>query len=244
MSRLSEHYGVRPVRLPNLAGLLAEMDEWQVDRSVALQVATKPEQVRPINDWALELLAQPRIVPFGSLHPALPEDELEAEIGRLAVGGVRGIKLQPYFQGYDPLEPASLAMLRRIGSRLVVTLHGGEEMVRVRPLYTTPTDLARLLDLVPEVRLIIAHLGGYERWEEVEAVLAGRDAYFDLSFTLHRCPRDLALRILERHGVDRVVWGSDFPWAHQDWHAVDVLGLSAEEREGLLGGNVSRLLGL
>jgi len=244
MARLSEMYVVHPVAMPTHAGVLAEMDLRGVDRAVALQVATKPEQVRTINDWAIELAADPRLVPMGALHPSQPPDEIAAEIDRLVEAGIRGVKLQPFFQQFDPLAPEALDMLRRVGDRLVVIIHGGEEMVEVRPLLTTPERLAKLQDAVPEVRFIMAHLGGYARWDESLIHLAGRDLYFDISFTLHCCPRDLALRILEAHGTDRVVWGSDFPWAAMDWSPISELDLSPVETAGILGENLRRLMKL
>ncbi len=244
MARLGDHYGVAPVRMPTLAELIAEMDDWGVDRAAALQVATKPEQVSPINDWDLELSRHPRLIHFGALHPGQSAEDIEAEIERLVAGGVRGVKLQPFFQGFDPLASEGLDLIARIGRRLVVVIHGGEEMVTVRPLFTGPDRLARLLDLAPDTRFVIAHLGGYERWDEVLHVLAGRDVWFDISFTLHRCPRDLALRIIERHGTSRIVWGSDFPWAHMDWHPVEALGLGPEATAAILGANLAALLAL
>jgi uncharacterized protein len=244
MERLSGMYGVDPVRLPTLAGVLAEMEEHGVDRAVALQIATKPEQVRTINDWAVELAANPRLVPMGALHPGLPHHEIEVEVDRLVAAGIRGVKLQPYFQQYDPLSPEALDMLRRIGDRLIVIIHAGEEMLEVRPLLTTPERMARLHDAVPKLRFIMAHLGGYRRWDEALAHLAGRDVYLDISYTLHCCPKDLALRILEAHGTERVVWGSDFPWAPMDYSAVEELGLGAGETAGMLGENLRRLMGI
>lgn len=244
VARLSETYGVQPVRLPTLAGVIEEMDQHGVARACALQVATKPEHVQVINTWALELVSHDRIIPFGALHSRQPREEIAAEIDRLQAGGVRGVKLQPYFQGFDPLSPEGLELFRLIGNRLVVLIHGGEEMIHVTPLWTAPELLARLHDAVPDVKMIIGHLGGYDRWGEVLQHLAGRDVYFDLSFTLHQCPRDLVLRILERHGCDRVVWGSDFPWASMDWRLLMGLGLNDVETKGILSGNLLRFLSL
>ncbi len=243
MAQLGAMYGVEPVRLPTLSGVLAEMQAHGIARAAVLQVATKPEQVGPINTWALELAGDPRLAPFGALHAAQSPDDLDAEVERLLAGGIRGIKLQPYFQRFDPLTPEGLALLRRVGDRMVVLIHGGEEMIPVRPLWTTPQALIRLHEAVPEVRLIVGHLGGYLLWEDALEHLAGRDVYFDISFTLHKCPRDLALRIIEKHGCDRIVWGSDFPWAAMDWSPITQLGLSQDEVEAILGGNMTRLLG-
>lgn len=242
VAQLSGMYGVQPVRLPTLSGLLAEMEAHGIARAAALQVATKPEHVGPINTWAIELAGDPRLAPFGALHPAQPREDLDAEIERLLAAGIRGIKLQPYFQRFDPLTPQALELLRLVGDRMVVLIHGGEEMIPVRPLWTTPEALARLHEAVPEVCLIVGHLGGYLLWEDALEHLAGRDVYLDIAFTLHKCPRDLALRIIEKHGCHRIVWGSDFPWATMDWGPTTQLGLNQDELEAILGLNMTRLL--
>ena len=49
-----------------------------------------------------------------------------------------------------------------------------------------------------------------------------------------------------RHGADRVVFGSDWPMTDPaaEIAAIRALGLTQEEQQGVLGGNLARLLGL
>jgi len=53
-------------------------------------------------------------------------------------------------------------------------------------------------------------------------------------------------RIIDRHGADRVVFGSDWPMADPaaEIAAVRSLGLDAAAEQAILGGNLARLLGL
>ena len=53
---LAAAYQVRPVARPTPAGLLGVMDEAGVDVAVILPVATRPDQVRSINEWAGQFL--------------------------------------------------------------------------------------------------------------------------------------------------------------------------------------------
>ena len=53
-------------------------------------------------------------------------------------------------------------------------------------------------------------------------------------------------RLVERHGADQFVMGSDSPWDDQQAAiaAVREMGLSRDEESAILGGNAARLLGL
>ncbi|HJY24232.1 MAG TPA: amidohydrolase family protein, partial [Actinomycetes bacterium] len=52
--------------------------------------------------------------------------------------------------------------------------------------------------------------------------------------------------IIEKHGADRVVFGSDWPMTEPaaEIAAIRNLGLNADDEAGVLGGNLARLLKL
>ncbi len=213
MERLSDMYDAEPVRRPVIENLIAEMDEAGVDRSVYAPVSTRPDQVQSINRFALELVDHPRVIPFGTLHPHY--EDVPGEIERLVGGGIRGVKLQPYFQGFTFEEPETRAMFEAIGDRLVVLMHGGQEIMQIENVVPHGEAVARLVDDFPRLRLIVAHMGGYDMWEGVSEHLVGANVHFDLSYTFDYAPDDLIADICSRHGWDRVVFGSDFPWQSQ-----------------------------
>lgn len=243
VEQLRSIYGATPVRRPVLDELVAEMDESGVSRSVFAPVSTRPEQVRSINDFALGLVDHPRIIPFGTLHPHF--EDVPGEIERLLAGGIRGVKLQPFFQGYTFDEPQTAEMFEGIGDRLVVLMHGGQEIIRIDDVVPHAEALARLLERHPKLRMIVAHMGGYEMWEEVEAHLVGAGVWFDLSYTFGRAPDDVIERICSSHGWERVVFGSDFPWMSQKQALAGLqrLDLDAATYAGVVSGNLLRLLG-
>jgi hypothetical protein len=101
-----------------------------------------------------------------------------------------------------------------------------------------------LLDTHPQVRFIFAHLGAYLQWDEVEETLVGRDAYLDASYVFDICSDQQIRRIIQGHGPERIVWGSDFPWQTQAQGLAGIrrLGFGADVEKGILGGNLLRLL--
>ncbi len=242
VDRLGSTYGVAPVAPATRDGLLRHMDECGVDRSVLAPVSTKPEQVPGINEWITNLDTE-RLIPFGTLHPFY--GDCAGEIEKLLDRGVRGFKLQPYFQGYDFEAPEFRAMMELVGDRLVVLLHGGQEMVPIEPLIPTPERVAALHRDFPQVRLIVAHLGGFQVWDAVEQHLVGRDVFFDLSYTFGHIGDEQLRRIVAAHGTEHLVWGSDFPWQSQAeaLAGLRALSLPPEQEAAVLSGNWLRLTG-
>ena len=86
------------------------MDRTGVDVSVVQPVATKPAQVASINDWAARSHRE-RIVPFGAMHPDF--EDPAAEIARMASLGLRGFKMHPEHQAFEPHDPRTGRHLRR-----------------------------------------------------------------------------------------------------------------------------------
>jgi len=242
IAALMETYQAQPEGPATVAGLLAAMDAAGVDRAVVCPVATRPDQVVSINRWVTSLDRE-RFVPFGALHPNF--EGVEEELRFLRDQGVRGLKLQPHFQGYDLESPALLRMFERLGE-FVVLLHGGQEIKPIPVVPTTPERLRALHDRFPEQRLVIAHLGGYRMWDGVEESLLGEDVYFDLSYTFDRLDDAAIARLIAAHGVERILFGSDYPWMlpGQARAGLRRLGLPEEQESMILAGNAVRLLGL
>ena len=83
MSQNSEHYDQLPF---NLKGIL------NVDASVLLSVAPRPDQVESINNWISGICKDyPGIIPLGAMHPEHPDPEAESMWMRQP--GIKGIRL-------------------------------------------------------------------------------------------------------------------------------------------------------
>lgn len=240
---LHDMWGAEPVRLPVVSELLAEMDASGVDRSVIAPVSTKPSQVRSINDFVIGL-DEPRLIPFGSVHSHF--DGLEDELRRLEAADVRGLKTQPFFQGYDFADPHAREMFDLIGDRFALLIHGGQEIVDIEGVVPTPAALANLHLDFPKLRLIVAHLGGFNMWDEVQEHLVGADVHFDLSYTFNFAPDEVIRRICSTHGWERCIFGSDFPWQGQSEALAGLMRMDLDDETlaGVLAGNLKRLLGM
>lgn len=226
-----------------IAGLTAEMDRTGVDISVVQPVATKPTQVATINDWAASINSE-RIIGFGAMHPDL--EDAPAEIERMASLGIKGFKMHPEYQCFEPHDPR----LEHIWSAaaehgMIALFHAGADicMPQVRG---TAESFLRLIEAWPGLTVILAHLGGFQQWRDVALHLRGRRVWLDTAFTLGHLPDEDIVELVTQHGVDRILFGSDGPWtdAAAEIAHLRTLGFSEHELAAILGGNASRLLSI
>jgi len=226
-----------------VAGLIAEMDRTGVDISVVQPVATKPGQVASINDWAASI-AGPHIVPFGAMHPDI--EDPASEIARMASLGLRGFKMHPEHQAFEPHDPRLDPIWAAATEHgMIVLFHAGADVIHPS-VRGTATSFARLIDTWPDLTAILAHLGGFQQWVQVAEHLQGRDVWLDTAYTLGHLPDDEFVALVRAHGTDRVLFGSDGPWtdAAAEIGHLEGLGFSGEELTAILGGNAARLLAI
>ena len=224
-------------------GLQVRMDEAGIDVAVVQPVATRPSQVSKINDWAAAACSD-RIIVFGAMHPDL--DGQAAEISRMAEMGLRGFKMHPEYQAFVPDEPRMASLYAAAEAQgLIVLFHAGKDIARAT-LRGTPATFARVNDAYPGLKMILAHMGGYDLWAEVAKHLVGRDILLDTSFTLGHLSDDRFMTLVRDHGYERVLFGTDAPWTTPvtEIAKIRALPLSDDELEAILGGNSRTLLGL
>ena len=224
--------------------LLASMERNGIDYSVMLQIATKPSQNHTVNSWAIER-AEPGIIPFGSVHP-LGEDWSD-ELDRLAASGVKGIKLHPEYQGLYVDDDAMLPLYEKVSSLgLILSMHAGADIGVPPPVHSTPEHLSHIIDALPRGRTILAHMGGWKCWADVERLLVGSHLLFDTSFSNEYMTPGQLLDIIESHGYEKILMGSDSPWEGQDSAIATIRSLQLPEEQecAILGGNAARLLNL
>ena len=219
-----------------------EMDAAGITRCAAHSVATTPHQVHSINEFVMAAARQypKRILPFAALHPGLENAPGTAQA--LRVLGFRGVKLHPEIQGFNIDDPRVLDMLAPLEGALPVLVHCGDH----RYDNSCPARIKNVLKALPRITLICAHLGGWQVWRENARQLAGADVYVDTSSALFALKKGEAERIIRAYGVDRALYGTDFPmWGPVgEVERFNRLELTDDEREKILWKNHLRLFGL
>ena len=264
IENLSAGGGLEYYTSASAQALTASMQRSGIDYSVNLPVMTRPDQVEKVNSDLLrrrqELLSG-GIITFGGMHPEF--ESYRSELRRLKEGGIKGIKLHPAFQGRDAND---LLYKRIIGAAseedLVCLLHCGYDINFMdRNFASVPMLLELIRDVQPQ-KLVLAHMGGWENWDDIERDLAGAPVWMDTAYSFgsvhvkkgeeDRVPfrenlsRERFVRLARKQGTDRVLFATDSPWNDQKQYAdfLTSTSLTAEEKEAIFAGNARKLLGM
>jgi predicted TIM-barrel fold metal-dependent hydrolase len=238
------HGELTPVSDGTLSGLLKNMDDGGIDISVIQPVVTKQSQFRKANEWAAGARSD-RIVSFGGLYPHT--DDYKRDIDFLVDLGLPGFKLHAEYQDFIVDSDDMLPIYDYAFSRgLVILQHAGVDLAFPPPYKSTPRQFARIAQAMRGGVMIVAHLGGFHQWDTVEEDLAGCGLYLDTSTGFDIYPQDLFLRVVEKHGADKLLFGSDAPWtsAKTEAEQLRAMPLPAEDIEAILGGNAKRILNI
>ncbi len=245
-------------------GLRASMDRAHVDYSVNLPVMTYAGQVEKVNGSLMrdrESLLSEGIITFGGMHPDY--EDYKNELKKLKEAGILGIKLHPAYQGIDFDDIRNLRIMdcaSELG--LIIITHAGIDIGIYDRNYCSVKMVLNVLKQVRPAKLVLAHMGGWGCWDEVERDLAGAPVWLDTAFSIGSItpnptqtempllPSNLSdedfLRLVRKHGADKVLFATDSPWEDQADYIgrVERMPLTDDEKEAVLAGNAAALLGL
>jgi len=204
-----------------------------------------------------------RFIGFGSVNPNKDEDYVETKLKEISTFGLKGIKMLPTLQFFSPIENRNFERVCEYceKNKKVLLYHTGcdpgpweipEISEDANPKYLKP-----ILESYNPV-IILAHAGSYSAyrpgiWFE-EAFELGKkfdNVYFDSSAvsTFIYAEKNLK-KIREEMGLDRLLYGSDFPvvWGSTMRYEVNVIKscnyLTEDEKEKILGLNAAKILNL
>ena len=216
-----------------------------IKRGVTQPVSTKASQVASINSFAIELNRRPALINFGTLHPDYEENA--AEIQRLKKVGIQGVKFHPDYQLFFVDEDRMFPLYRQMADAgLIAFFHAGVDIGLPPPVHCPPSRLARILDRVPDLTVVAAHFGGFQMWDDVEKFLIGRNLRLDTSYTLAYLSAERFVNMARKHGIEKIMFGSDSPWADQgeEIRLHMESGLTDSELAAVFYDNAARLLGI
>lgn len=246
-------YENRAVTAGTVDGLKASMKANGVDISIVLPVATKAGQEESINRFAIannEHWRETGVFSFGAIHP--DDVDYKAILRKISDNGMKGIKIHPDYQqvSFDDIRYMRI-MEYATELGLIIVTHAGEDIGLPEFIHCTPDMVCNVVRDVRPQKLVLAHMGGWNMWEEVDEKLAEADVYYDTAFSTQNDPvphltADRLKSMIERHGVDKVLFATDSPWSDQGESIAMIrsLSLSDEAKEAILGRNAQKLLGI
>lgn len=243
--------------------LLGYMNRAKVDRSVVLPLdfglVQEPKVgVEALNDWIFgsAQLYPDKLIPFMGIDPRRGEQAIRLMRKYHSQFEPRGIKVYPP-NGFYPNEERLRPFWDEVRDMdLIVVSHAGASWGPLDEEKGRPIHFKGVLERYPDMKLIIAHLGGKYRAETYEMAREYENLYTDCSALQGWLPSDPGTvkdRLGEALAVmgDKVIFGTDWPlfdlaYPYESWCAFvrEQAFCSEEQRERLMGGTMQRLLGL
>ncbi|MBI4337139.1 MAG: amidohydrolase [Chloroflexi bacterium] len=211
-------------------------------------------RVQRRNDWTCQVAREHLgLIAYIGIDPVLGPEGMAQEVERCHAQGARGVKLHTFVQRL-PLNDRRLWPAYRAAQELGMAVYPhtgpfqGGDVPEVRPGLA-----AEVLREFPRLQLVLAHAGGRPYFQE--AVALAREfpqAAFDCCGLVPGSPGpgdlsdDELVALFRDLGIDRVVYGSDWPWRDPVPEVARIarLPLRDDERSALLRDNAQRILRL
>jgi len=186
-----------------------------VDISVNAPVATKPEQVKSINKTMIECNSKEKnIICMGAMHPLFNKTgNIREELEFLAKNNIKGIKMHPEYQNFYP-DDGGLKIIYETCAKnnIFILFHAGADAAfDFDSAKGTPKRFKQVIKSYPDLKIILAHMGGYQMWDYVYKELVGLNVYFDTAFC-NEMEDKVLVSLIKVHGCDKIIFGTDFPW--------------------------------
>ncbi|GHU48234.1 amidohydrolase [Clostridia bacterium] len=216
-----------------------------ISKCLICSVATVPEQVRSVNKFIADSVAESGGLFFGfcTLHPDMSRAEIRDELAYAGEQGLLGIKLHPDFQRFPIDDKNAYKLYEEAAADFIFLFHTGD----TRYNFSEPFRLAKVMSDFPQMTAIGAHFGGWSDWENAAQVLSGQqNLYVDLSSSFYAMTPDKAVSTIRSFGADKVLFGSDYPmWdVRKEYEFLCELDIAPREREKILHGNAELLFGV
>jgi len=235
-------------------GLLAEMDENNVVRGLAMTSPIMPEDGKKFVDEHAD-----RFWCADSADPKnLTEERLEQLEADMAAARIRAVKLYIGYQHYYPDDEDCVPIYNLLMKYdMPVIFHTGDcvsTMARLK--FSHPLNVDDLAFRFPELKIVMAHMGNPWLWDAAEVIYKNENVYADLSGLITGIDgeyrdeyRERLLEQLESAiyycGADHLMFGTDYCLAS---HADSIeffskLKIREPDLENFFYGNAMKLYG-
>lgn len=252
LPKLASVIHLEPSMDGTIEGLLDSMRQAGIDISVILPTVTDPHQFDSILRFACYVneydygAEGPRLISLGGIHPE--SDNYKEQLKLLKEYGFAGFKIHPDYQGTCFDDIRYMRILDKASELdLCCLTHSGYDPYSPEKVHCTPEMIVKVVKEVAPTKLIAAHMGNNQFYDEAEKLLMGLPIYIDTAYSIKQMDSAQLVRMAKAHGTDRVLFGTDAPWSSQKEDVEIFRGLTAfneTEQEQILSGNAKKLLGI
>ena len=249
----------------NVRSLLQALDESGVDTAILLPLRAESYGWRVSNEYVTQAVAEApdRLIRFAGVSPLADNATVELRQA-VEVLGLRGLKLHPPLQMFDPGDVRCFPVYARMQDYgLPILFHSGSGPTQLSDRYSNPHLVDEVAVHFPQLKIILAHAGRFWYQETLTMMRRHPNIYVDISANVGKATGyGLLLTFLAAMkevvgDLDRVLFASDYPWytparmvelLHQAQEAShrlpEPLQITGEDLEKITDGNARRLLGL
>ena len=191
------------------------IEEAGVEKFAVINPPRRPGHIVP-NEFIAEYVSQypGRAIGLASVNPNDSDaaQDFERSVKDL---GLKGLKLSPVYQGFDPWDPKAWELYEIANEyNSVLMFHmGGAYDPNGTLEWGSPLLLDKIGRAFPDIRIIVAHFGQPMMQETVMLMRKNKNVFTDLSARFHRKWQLYnGLMVGIEYGItDRILFGSDFP---------------------------------
>ncbi|MBQ9519680.1 MAG: amidohydrolase family protein, partial [Firmicutes bacterium] len=184
-----------------------------------------------------------KLLSFGGIHPL--DEDYKAHLKTVKNAGLKGIKLHPDYQDafIDDIHCKRI-IYEASALGLIVLVHAGRDIGYGDPVHCPPEKTLEVINEIKPEKLVLAHLGGWEQWDEVYERLCSQNVWFDTAFCLEYIKTESFYGILKKHGYRRILFATDSPWSPQKDYIERMRALLPEKTvfDAVMGENAKELL--
>jgi len=219
--------------------LISKMDRSGIDKAVIFGAG--PYIDKQMNARIVKAQKQnpDRFISFARVNPYEGE-KAASEVERLVrEHGMKGLKLHPGFQSFKIDGKFTLELLEKIAKlRIPIIFHTGDP-----PHLCHPSQVAPLADRCPDIPLILGHTGEiYFGFDAIRVAKKFDNVYLETSWS----PKATIELALKEVGSNKILMGTDNPYSDYqiEIKKLEVIKMSEQDRIGIKGGNLAKLLKL
>ena len=232
---------------PNTNGTVSDtlrkIDEWGIDKIWALGVSTNAKQVHNVNAF-LNSIRSDRIEPLGSLYPY--SENVMDDLKEIEDYGLKGIKLHPEYSKFNPADERIYPMYEEMEKAgLVCLFHAGYDVAFPGSYLAAPKNIATVAKMFPKLKIVAAHLGGYESGDDIIYEEVGcSNIYVDTALMHMAHKPDHIKKLFDGFGPERILFATDCPWSKPsiELDILNSLNIDSAKKELILHKNAESLI--
>ena len=251
INALKEKSNSTPYTDGTVLGMIDALKRANADIAITLPVLTKATQFDSVLNFVIEINnkfanSDKKLISFAGMHPDC--ENVEEKMLKIKSHGIKGIKIHPDYQAtyIDDPKYVNILKLAKKHDLIVITHAGVDDGYKGEPIRCPVDRVKKVIKEVDYDKFVLAHFGGHRLADEVYNQLAGLNVYFDTAFTLHEIDKETFVKIVNKHGADKILFATDCPWRdiELDFNILKSFNLEKQVFDKITYQNAVKLLNL